>query len=124
MDHTKIIQNESARNQKMYPSEIEFVDKFFTHNNWIYQPCIFYMWENEEKIKYRPDFYDGERDVFIEVVGTISAYQRNIWKYELFKSTYPEIKFEVRNRDGGVRPHGYFGNYSEINIERYGGKPL
>lgn len=80
-------------------TELDFIKNFFTHNNWTFQPAIFRL----EQDRYTPDFYDGERNVFIEVSGTRQAYHQNKTKYELFKRLYPKINFEVRNTDGNIR---------------------
>jgi hypothetical protein len=50
--------------------------------------------------KYTPDFYDQERNVFIEVSGTKQAYQQSKHKYELFRDLYPNISFEIRKPTG------------------------
>lgn len=83
-----------------YSSEIEFIKNFFTHKNWLYHPTIFRM----NGINYEPDFYDGERNTFIEVSGTIQAFHANFNKYELFIKTFPKIKFEVRDVSGNIKP--------------------
>ena len=81
-----------------YVSEIEFIRNFFEHQNWIYQPAIFRF--NGEQ--YRPDFYDGERNAFIEVVGTPQAYYDNREKYKEFIGTFPKINFEIRQINGDL----------------------
>jgi len=78
--------------------ELEFVKNYFTHKNWVYQPALFRF--NGEK--YSPDFYDGERDVFIEVTGTRQAYHQAKKKYKEFKKYYPKINFEIRQPDGSL----------------------
>ena len=50
--------------------------------------------------KYDPDFYDGERNVFIEVAGTGQAYYANLKKYLEFVKIFPKINFEVRKPTG------------------------
>jgi len=74
--------------------EIIFIKNFFTHKNWIHHPAVFRLNGGEEK--YYPDFYDIERDVWIEVAGSRQAYHQNKEKYEIFKKTFPTLKFEVR----------------------------
>ncbi len=81
-----------------YQNEIYFIKNYFTHKNWMFHPATFHMGIE----KYGPDFYDGERNVFIEVVGTRQAYHLNKTKYELFRRTYPLIKFEIRQSDGSL----------------------
>ena len=78
--------------------EMDFIKNFFTHVNWIYEPVTFRL--NEER--YTPDFYDAERNFFIEVVGTKQAYHQNKKKYQLFKRLYPKINFEIRTSDGEI----------------------
>jgi len=82
-----------------YSSEIEFIKNFFNHQNWIYHPAVFRL----NGINYEPDFYDGERNVFIEVAGTRQAFHRNLEKYKLFKETFPHINFEIRNKQGHIK---------------------
>ena len=76
--------------------EFQFVRNFFNHNNWIYHPAMFYL----DIHKYTPDFYDGERNVFIEVSRTRQAYSANKHKYTLFKKIFPKIQLEVRKPSG------------------------
>jgi len=76
--------------------EFEFIKNYFNHNNWAYQPCLFRMGSE----KYTPDFYDGERNVFIEVAGTRQAYSQNKEKYAMFNKTYPKIMLEIRSPTG------------------------
>jgi len=87
-----------AVTQKKYKniSEMNFIKNYFSHNNWIYQPVQF----NLESEKYSPDFYDGERNVFIEVSGNRQAFHINKDKYELLKKNFPKISFEIRTSDG------------------------
>lgn len=79
-----------------YVSEVDFIRIFFNHNNWMYQPANF-RFDGE---KYQPDFYDGERNVFIEVVGTRQAFHDNKEKYKKFVEAYPKINFEIRLTTG------------------------
>ena len=77
--------------------EIIFVQSYFESNkDWIHQPACFYL----DGTKYTPDFYDKKRRVFIEVSGTRQAYEQSRRKYEMFKATYPDIKFEIRHPSG------------------------
>lgn len=77
-------------------AEIEFIKNFFSHQNWIYHPGIFRLNDS----KYAPDFYDGERNIFIEVSGTRQAYHFNKLKYEKFRELFPKINFEIRKPSG------------------------
>ena len=76
--------------------EMEFVKNYFIHKNWIHQPGLFRL--NGEN--YSPDFYDGERNVFIEVIGSRQAFHQNKEKYEKMRIFFPKINFEVRTPDG------------------------
>jgi len=67
---------------------------------WIYQPALFRL----NGYRYTPDFYDGEREVFIEVSGTRQAFYNNREKYRLFIKTFPGIKFEIRRPNGDLIP--------------------
>lgn len=77
--------------------EIEFVKNYFIHKNWVHHPAVFRL---DEKTKYTPDFYDGEKDIFIEVAGTRQAFHKNKDKYDLLKKVFPLINFEVRTPIG------------------------
>ena len=76
--------------------EFEFVRTFFNHNNWIHQPALFHF----NGKKYTPDFYDAERNVWIEVSRTRQAYSANREKYQLFRQYYPLLTFEIRKPNG------------------------
>jgi hypothetical protein len=78
--------------------EVNFIKNFFTHKNWIHHPATFHF----NGSKYQPDFYDRERNVFIEVVGTRQAYHLNKDKYEEFRKYYSAINFELRRPSGEV----------------------
>jgi len=80
-----------------YDRESEFVKSFFHHNNWYYEPVRFKF----SPYPYTPDFYDVERDLFIEVVGSRQAYCKNRRKYKRFKIHYPD-KLELRKPDGSL----------------------
>lgn len=79
-----------------FPTELEFTRNYFRHNNWYYHPAIFRLGE----FRYEPDFYDNEKNVFIEVVGTKQAYSQNYEKYLEFVKQFPHLKFEIRNVNG------------------------
>ena len=79
-------------------AELEFVKNFFNHKNWFFEPTLFRFSGGH----YTPDFYDAERNVFIEVAGTRQAYHANKEKYALFRKTFPLIKFEIRQSDGSL----------------------
>ena len=83
-----------AKNQR----EMDFIRNYFKHSNWSYEPALFRM----DGEKYSPDFYDGEMNVFIEVVGTRQAYSENKDKYNLLRKYYPKINFEIRLSDGSL----------------------
>ena len=83
-----------------YLTEIDFSRNFFDHKNWIYRPVNFRF--NGDV--YEPDFYDGERNVFIEVAGTRQAFYANRQKYHAFIKAYPKIKFEIRMMNGKEIP--------------------
>ena len=74
--------------------EMDFIRNFFKHNNWTYQPANFSLrWFGGN---YTPDFYDGERNVFMEIAGTRQAFTQNKAKYKKFIRAYPKINFEIR----------------------------
>ena len=81
-----------------YSREIEFIKNYFTHKNWFYHPVIFRM----NGFRYEPDFYDNERNVFIEVAGTRQAYHENLEKYKVFVDSFPHFNLEVRHINGNL----------------------
>jgi hypothetical protein len=92
-DHTFCDRVESQKNDSR---EIVFIKKFFSHHNWVHEPAKFKI----DDTSYTPDFYDGERDVWIEVAGTRQAFEANKDKYLKFREAYPKLNFEVRRYDG------------------------
>lgn len=81
-----------------YDREKEFVKNYFIHNNWSYEPTTFNLGDT----KYTPDFYDAEKDIFIEVAGTRQAYHKNKDKYRRFRQIFPQLKFEIRTSSGEI----------------------
>jgi hypothetical protein len=77
-------------------NEIEFVENFFQHTDWVHHPCSFRL----SNMSYTPDFYDKRRNVFIEVSGTRQAYHQNKLKYQLLTQEFPAINFEIRKVNG------------------------
>ena len=84
--------------QRENKGEIEFIKNFFKGNSsWQYSPAVFRL---SDGTKYIPDFYDEERNVFIEVSATRQAYSFNKHKYELFRQKFPKIVLEIRDPNG------------------------
>ena len=77
---------------------LNFVRNFFSHKNWFYEAIIFKF----NGTHYTPDFYDAERNVFIEIAGTRQDYHANKEKYDLFRQTFPSINFEIRQSNGSL----------------------
>ena len=88
------------QNKVRFGSEVEFIKNFFKHKNWFYHPVIFRL----NGCNYEPDFYDGERNVFIEVSGTRQAFYQNREKYRLFTKNFPLINLEIRRVNGDLIP--------------------
>ena len=78
--------------------EANFIENYFTHDDWTYEPAIFYL----HGPRYIPDFYDKKENVFIEVCGSRQAYHQNKGKYLLFNEYFPGLKLEIRTEDGGL----------------------
>lgn len=97
---------EQKKTLKYRAAEKDFIKIFFTHPNWIYEAVTFKL----GKIKYTPDFYDANRNTFIEVIGTKQAFSEVMGtkkpvfagnqKYKLLNKLYPKIKFEFRLSNG------------------------
>jgi len=83
----------------MHKREMEFIRNYFTHTDWYYEPCTFCLGEHKYIV---PDFYDGKRNSFIEVIGSRQRYHINKGKYKLFKEMFPEIRFSLRMPDATV----------------------
>lgn len=81
-----------------HSSELEFVKNYFGHKNWLYECTQF----KANGTSYTPDFYDGERNVFIELVGSRQGFHERKEKIEWFKKTFPKIPLEVRTPDGAL----------------------
>ena len=77
--------------------ERHFASVYFDHDNWTSQPKFFRL---SNGTRYTPDFYDKEKDEYIEVVGTRSAYYQGRAKYALFQETYPELTLKILSYKG------------------------
>ena len=84
----------------MYQREQYFADVFFKDRP--FSRPKFFPLSHPNMNRYTPDFYDIERDVYIEVVGTKQAYHSNKIKYQVFQDTYPDVKFELRRHTGEI----------------------
>lgn len=89
----------SGRGFYLHERELDFIRNYFKHSDWVAKPVMFNL---SNDIKYTPDFYDSVTNTFIEVAGTRQAYHINKNKYELLKSKFPQIKFEIRKSDGSL----------------------
>lgn len=81
-------------NPKLNRREKEFFNVYFANRECI-RPGFFPL-DHDGFTKYFPDFYDPERDVYIEVAGTHQAYNSNRDKYKTFQSQYDDLNFEFR----------------------------
>lgn len=79
-----------------HTSEVEFIKHFFKHKNWYYHPAIF----KANGFRYEPDFYDGNRNVFIEVSASRLALEGNQEKYKKFIKAFPHFTLEIRRSNG------------------------
>ena len=82
-----------------YESEKQFALAFFDHDKWIHEPRFFYL---PGGAKYKPDFYDAKRDIYIEVIGSKQAFSQNKEKYAAMREAYPSILLEFRFADGAL----------------------
>ncbi len=96
LHHGELLKNQRGLKGSSSDREIEFIKNYFQHDDWIYHPARF----NLNSISYTPDFYDGQRNVFIEVAGTRQAYHLNKDKYVAFKKLFPRITLEIRDATG------------------------
>ena len=81
----------------MHKREMEFIRNYFTHRNWHYEPCTFCLGEHLYVV---PDFYDGEKNIFIEVIGSRQRYHINKDKYALFSKMFSKLVLSLRMPDG------------------------
>jgi len=79
-----------------HQGELDFVRNFFLHKKWYYHPATFHL----DGTTYSPDFYDADRNVWIEVSATRQAYDQGKRKYDLFQKLYPLLNFEIRSPTG------------------------
>lgn len=86
--------------KREHKGEIEFIKNYFNHEYWIHEPAAFHLSLDGHNLLYTPDFYDGEREVFIEVSATRQAYHANKDKYQLFRDTFPGLTLEIRKPSG------------------------
>lgn len=91
----QLIKSEQDVIYGIHQSEIIFIQNFLGGKKWYYEPAKFYVIDSW----YIPDFYEIERNVFIEVIGTNQAFETNKHKYIAFKKLYPNIKLEIRKFD-------------------------
>ena len=82
----------------LHERELDFINSYFKHTNWVYSPASYHL----PLGNYSPDFYDGETNTFIEVVGSRQAYHANKEMYVQFREKFPEIRFEIRKVGGDV----------------------
>ena len=116
-DSKLMVYSDEQSNQICYENEMEFVKNYFEHSNWVHRPGRFKVYNRS----YHPDFYDGERNVFIEVAATRQAYHQNKNKYKQFKEVYPKINLEVRTTDGRLledKPKGEKWTHGKLKIIR------
>lgn len=78
-------------------SEIYFAKLYFDHKNWLYQSVTFRLDFNET---YRPDFYDVQNNVYIELSSSESAFSRSLYKVKKARLLFPYYKFEFRKING------------------------
>jgi hypothetical protein len=104
---------------KMNEHEKHFAEVFFGENrNWFFHPKTFVL----NGMRYTPDFYDVNRNTYIEVVGTRQAYHQNKAKYELIRILYPDVSLEIRNYTGEIYTPKYSSNSSfrtSLKIKRF-----
>jgi len=88
----------AIRKETQYSCELIFARNFFNHKNYIYEAVTFHL----DGINYTPDFYDQERNVFIEVAGTKQAFYANLPVYRKIVTVFGSIIFEFRKTDGSL----------------------
>lgn len=97
--YQRLRKNKKLKNiQSLRFREKLFIKNFFNHNEWVREPVSFRLGDTF----YTPDFYDGRRNAFIEVVGSRQAYHANKEKYQSLRSRFPKISFEIRTLDGAL----------------------
>ena len=87
----------NGQKNRMFPSEKQFselLDK--QHRIWQYPAPRFRL----NNTTYRPDFYLPKENIYIEVVGTQQAYEKNKEKLYKFRKIYPKIILLVLDRNG------------------------
>lgn len=90
--------------------ELKFFKNYDDSKHLIYHPAIFYLGGE----KYSPDFYDKQKNLFIEVAGTRQAFHSNKQKYKKFKKVFPNINFKVLTPSGVELNNAY-----QSEVKRY-----
>ena len=103
---------EKAEEVRANRGEVDFIKNFFKHQYWYYQPALFRI----NNFSYTPDFYDGARNVFIEVVSSRQAYHQNKDKYIKFVNTYPKLGLEIRLPTGELLEETEYGKKWEYQL--------
>lgn len=88
---------EQLKVNSVHKREMEFIKNYFTHRNWKYEPCTFWLGEH---CYFIPDFYDGEKNIFIEVIGSRQRYHIAKPKYAMFGEQFPGMILSLRMPDG------------------------
>jgi len=78
-------------------AEIQFA---LNNNGLLHHPVCFHLGEG----KYLPDFYDPERNVFYEVIGSRQRFHQITPKLEMFRKIFPWINLIVCCADGSPYP--------------------
>ena len=94
-----MIDYDAKVNSIRFESEREFATTFFDHDKWVHEPRFFYL---PDGAKYKPDFYDAKRDVYIEVIGSRQAFAQNKEKYISMRESFSDICLEFRFPDGSL----------------------
>lgn len=69
---------------------------------YIHHPCIFHF---PDGMRYTPDFYCIDDNVFIELICTRQAFFQNKHKYNAIKLHYPQVSFQiVKTYRGNINP--------------------
>ena len=103
-----------VRGHVHHDCEFRFIQEFFKEDTKWRHECVRFLANGHY---YTPDFYDLERDVFIEVCGTRQAFHENVKKYKEVVRAYPKIQFEFRHPDGRLIDLKHPGGWSNTNTK-------
>jgi len=92
--------NKGELSPPVIKAEYDFAENYCGSDSLLHHNATFKF----NGLRYTPDFYDVDRDVFIEVVASFVEYKSIKLRTSMFKKYYPNLGFEIRYPNGEVVP--------------------